>query len=337
MARRKTRATIADVAAAAGVSTTTISRYLNGKFEFMSPDSRERIAGVIEELNYRPNNLARSLKSSKSRLIGLIIADMTNPFSAILIKGVDDCCRRYGYGLMIANTDEDPRKERDYILSMLDQRVEGFIVNNTGENDAFFRGFDQKDAPVVLAERPICSPLLFDSVRANDSAAIWEVMAYFAGRGYGEVGFFTEPARNVGTRLCRLAAYRAACESALRAAPKEYVMESREPHFVDSLVQSFIDQGKERRQAILTANGVVTLHVLKSCKRLGISYPRDIGICSFDDWEWMELSDITSIAQPSYQIGAQCVKRLMRRIHRNRNAAAKLIENPCRFIERGST
>ena len=82
----RTNVTIADVALRAGCSKTTISRYLNGKFEFMSAESKERIAAVIEEMNYRPNNLARSLKSSRSRLIGVIMADISNPFSSILVN-----------------------------------------------------------------------------------------------------------------------------------------------------------------------------------------------------------------------------------------------------------
>ncbi len=93
---RKKSITIIDVAAAAGVSKTTVSRYLNGKFEFMSSQSRERIAATIEQLNYRPNNLARGLKSKRSKLLGVIVSDIKNPFSSILLKGIGDCCERYG-------------------------------------------------------------------------------------------------------------------------------------------------------------------------------------------------------------------------------------------------
>lgn len=139
---------------------TTISRYLNGKFEYMSEESRQRIADVIEELGYRPNSLARSLKSKQSFVLGVIVSDITSPFSPILLKGISDCCDRYGYRILIANSDDEPRKERDYIMNMIDQSVDGIILNTTGGNDEFLRETADMGMKFVLADRTIDLDLL---------------------------------------------------------------------------------------------------------------------------------------------------------------------------------
>jgi LacI family kdg operon repressor len=136
MKMEKDMITISDVAKASGVSKTTISRYLNGKYEYMSQDTRKRIQTIIEELKYRPSNVAKTLKSNKSGLIGVIIADIASQFSSILLKGIGDVCKANGYQVMISNVDNDPEKEREYIQSLMDNRVEGIIVNTTGYDDA---------------------------------------------------------------------------------------------------------------------------------------------------------------------------------------------------------
>ena len=333
----KKNITIVDVAEKAGVSKTTISRYLNGKFEFMSRESRAKIARVIEELDYRPNNLARSLKSKRSRIIGVIVSDIGSPFSSILLKGISDCCERYGYGVLITNTNDNPKKERDYILSMLDQRVEGIIVNTTGQNDDFLREIGKGNVPLILADRAI-EEKMFDTIRSADYPITIKVAEHLKQRGFTKVGWFVEPLDN-GARILRHKAYVAACKEVLHIEPQVYIMEDKSPLAVEKLVQQFIDFNGSERKAIYTANGVVTLHIVKALQRMGIHCPDDLGLCGFNNWNWTELvgGGLTVVAQPSYKIGREAVKRMMFRIHRNHNAAPRLIELECELIVRHST
>ena len=330
--------TIVDVAERAGVSKTTISRYLNGKFEFMSAESRNKIAQVIEELNYRPNNLARSLKSKKSRIIGVVVSDISSPFSSILLKGISDCCDRYGYGVMITSTDDDPRKEREYILSMIDQRVEGLIINTTGENNAFLESMAKSGIPIILADRPIESKS-FDIVRTADMDITIEAIEYLKKCGYTRVGFFSEPLKKNGTRNWRYNAYEKACLDVLEIEPQAYIIEVKQEEYVENLVKQFLETNGAEKKAIYTANGVTMLHVVKALQRMQLKFPEDIGIFGFDNWDWTELVDrgITVISQPSYKVGKECVKRLMFRLHRNKNAATRLIELDCQLVIRNST
>jgi LacI family kdg operon repressor len=337
MEKNKTPITISDVAKRAGVSTTTISRYLNGKFEFMSAESQQRIKAIVEELNYRPNHLARSLKLSKSQLIGVLIADISNPFSSILLKGITDYCKHCGYNVLIANTDNDGEKEREYILSMLDQRVEGLIVNLTGGNNEFLCNVAER-IPVVLADRPVF-PTLFDTVKTNDYQATIDAIKYLVTEGVTRVGFFTEPINNIGTRITRQRAYRQVCSEVLQIEPQEYVIDSQDEAGVQNLVQRFLDNNPGQINAIFTNNGVTLLSVLRAIHQLGLSIPQDIAICGFDNWPWIELigPGITVVSQPFYDVGVACVKRIMFRLAETTKADPEIIELPNQLIIRGST
>ncbi|HEY3425372.1 MAG TPA: LacI family DNA-binding transcriptional regulator [Negativicutes bacterium] len=338
MKKNKTNITIADVAKRAGVSKTTISRYLNGKFEFMSEESQKRIKDIIEELNFRPNNLARSLKSSKSGLIGVLIADITNPFSSVLVKGITDCCKQYGYNVVIANTDNDSEKEREYILSMIDQRVEGLIVNTTGKNNEFLEDINSKHVPIILADRPLF-PTMFDTVRTNDWQATIDAINYLAEEGFTRVGLFTEPINNIETRTIRQQAYRKACCEVLQIEPQEYVIDSKDEHGVQNLVQKFLSTNAGQQNVIFTTNGVTMLSVLGAIHRLGLYIPKDIAICGFDNWPWMELigTGITAISQPFYDVGVGCVERVMFRLQEKSQCSPEVIELSNQLIIRGST
>ena len=105
------KVTIADVAARTGFSKTTISRFLNGKYEFMSEETRKRISEVIKDIEYKPNRMARSLRLQQSHMIGVIVSDISNPFSAILYTGISEYCEQHGFTVLLADAGDDPDKE----------------------------------------------------------------------------------------------------------------------------------------------------------------------------------------------------------------------------------
>ena len=334
---KKQKVTIIDVAQAAGVSKTTISRYINGKFEFMSDESRERIAKVIDELGYRPNNLARGLKSKETKVIGVIVADITSPFSPILLKGISDSCERYGYRMLIANTDDDASKERDYILSMIDERVDGIIINTTGENEEFMtKMYNDSGTPFILDDR-MARDLVFDTVRAADGAAMYRALHHLHDTGYEHVGFFVEKLKSSSTRVHRYEVFHKAYPEIFGEGALFYKLDASVPDV--SELQRFVAETEDSKRAIMTVNGVVTMRLMKAMWQLGLHAPEDMGICSFDDWDWMSLVDggLTAVAQPTYRVGCECVKRMMYRIHHNKDAMPKMIELPCELIIRNST
>ena len=332
---KRKKVTIVDVAAKAGVSKTTISRYLNGKFEYMSEESRQKIADVIEELGYRPNSLARSLKSKQSFVMGVIVSDITSPFSPILLKGISDCCERFGYRILIANSDDEPRKERDYILSMIDQSVDGIILNTTGGNEEFLREVADAGTKIVLADRTIDREL-FDTVHSSDKDVMHQLFRYLQGEGYESVGYFTQPLTN-STRISRCQIFRAIYNDYFQGPAQVYFLEKKLRDA--SVMQEFMRDHAGHKHCLFTGNGVATMRCVQTMRDLHIEFPKDTGLCGFDDWSWMNLvgGGITTIALPSYEEGRECVKRMMQNLHNGQSVPPKNIELPCTLHVRHST
>ncbi|GAB6152208.1 LacI family DNA-binding transcriptional regulator [Desulfosporosinus burensis] len=340
MQPKSRKTTIDEVAKRAKVSKTTVSRFINGRYEFMSDETRKRIQDVIEELAYRPNNLARSLKSNKSSLIGVIISDITNPFSSILVKGIGDLCQEKGYQIIIANTDNDPVKEQDYIQSLIDNRVEGLIVNTSGQNGDYLVSIGNQGIPIVLADRAL-PELKFDTIMTDNYAMTVRTIKHLFEAGFEKVAFFTEEIGQISTRLIRRDAFLDASKQykGIDAASFIYVINNSEPQTVLDSIIHFTKENPYAKKAVFTVNGVTLLGVLNGISKLGLTIPKDIGVCGYDDWGWASLipPGITAISQPSYQVGVESAKTLITRINAKRKAKPKIIQLPAELIIRGST
>lgn len=304
----------------------------------MSEESKLRIQRVIEELNYRPNNMARGLKSNKSNLIGVIVIDMTNPYYSILLKGIVDCCKEYGYNFVLANSENDSNKEKEYIQSMLDQRVDGLIINTTCNNNECLVELSEGGIPVVLADQ-LMVPTLFDTITTNDYRTTCNTIQHLFESGFRKVGFFTQEMDNVSTRKIRCQAYRDAYKRIMNENPQIYTINVKDENSVIRSIENFMKANISQPRAIFTVNNLTMLSVLQAINKLGLRIPQDIGIGGYDDLPWMELigPGITAISLSSYELGQKCVKRLMMRINQKRNVKPKIIEIPSQLIVRGST
>lgn len=340
MLQKSGKVTINDIAKNADVSKTTVSRFINGRFEFMSEETRNRIEAVIEDLDYRPNSLARGLKSNKSGVIGAIIADITSPFSSILLKGVGDYCQEKGYQIMIANTDNDPGKERDYVQSLIANQVEGLIINTTGDNSDYLITLAAQGMPIVLADRAIDEPK-FDTVMSDNYAMTYRTVKHLFDSGFQRVAFFTEEVGKISSRSIRRDAFIAAAEDCrgINAKDDVYVVNSRNQKMVLDAIHHFYQQDLGAAKAIFAVNGVTLLCVLQGLSQLDLAMPDDMGVCGYDDWGWAALipPGITVISQPSYQVGVVSAKLLIARIKAKRRTKPKVVELPADLIIRGST
>ena len=141
--------TIKDIAAQANVSTTTISRFLNGKYDSMSLETKTRIEQIIKESGYRPNNIARSLKSKYSRLIGVIISDISNPFFSTLLDTINQRALKAGYSLLISISNNSASSELKLLRKHLDNSVDGLLINTVGGNNEVISQISQSLAVVL--------------------------------------------------------------------------------------------------------------------------------------------------------------------------------------------
>jgi len=317
MEKEKHLTTINDVAKVSGVSKTTISRYLNGKYEFMSKDTRKRIQSVIEELKYRPSNVAKTLKSKKSGLIGVIIADIGSQFSSILLKGIGDTCKDHGYQVVISNVNNDPEKEREYIESLMDNRVEGIIVNTTGYNDEFLVEVNETRVPLVLADRTM-ENLKIDSVAINNYNITFDTIKYLVEKGYKNIAFFTEEPCGNRARYLRRSGYLNAMKQLLHVDANNliYTIDSEDESTSIKAIAEFNNSYKDELKAIFTINGVILLSVLQGIKKSKYKIPEDFYVCGFEDWGWATLvySEMPVISHHSYEVGVESAKMLIKRI-----------------------
>lgn len=313
--KEQKKVTIDDVAREAKVSKSTISRYLNEKFEFMSDDTRDRIHKVISQLNYRPSNTARTLKLKKSSLIGVVMADLTNPFSSMLIKGIGDECRKYDYNIIITNSDNDKIKEKQDIMSLMDQNIDGLVINGTGYNEKFVMRIQQLGIPVIMLDR-VVNPKFFDCVTSNNFEMTFNVTNYMIDQGFGSFAMFTPDVGKISARRDRKKAFIEACSSRLDSSNfNVYVCDNANLDKTKQDLISFV-KNNSGNKVVFAANGVTLLNLLHVINDINLKIPVDIGIYGYDNWGWASLipPGITTISQPTYAMGVESAKILLKKL-----------------------
>ncbi|MDF2572229.1 MAG: kdgR 4 [Sporomusa sp.] len=315
--------TIAEVAKRSGVSKSTVSRYLNGLYDHMGVDTRDRIAAVIAELDYRPNALARSLKQKRTHTIGAIVANILNPFSTSIIRGIEDTLQEAGFNLILCNADDDPVKERDYINMLSDKQVDGLIINTTGCNNDLIAQVN-KHTPVVLIDRKV-PEIDIDTVSVDSASGVRQAIDHMVHLGHRRIAMFTLPYDHVSPRLERVQAYQAAlAEHGLPLREEWMVRTSIDVETISVKLQELIgvEVSGVKPTGIFCANNLITMSVVRALKTLGISVPAEVAVLGFDDWDWAELIEppVTVIAQPVYDMGNKAASMLIKRLKSTRIA-----------------
>ncbi|MCY9190721.1 LacI family DNA-binding transcriptional regulator [Bacillus mojavensis] len=329
--------TIKDVAEFAGVSKSTVSRYINGKIDAISPEKVKNIKKAIAELNYRPSKMAQGLKIKKSKLIGFVVADITNPFSVAAFRGVEEVCDQYGYSIMVCNTDNSPEKEREMLLKLEAHSVEGLILNATGENKDILYSFAEHQVPTVLIDRKL-PDLKLDTVTTDNRRITEEILQQIYSKGYTDVALFTEPIASISPRAERAAVYQEiAAVRNVDGIKRMYEIDVKDKKQLEKALRSFINEMPEQRKAILALNGLIMLKIISCMEEIGLRIPQDTGIAGFDDTEWYKLigPGITTIAQPSHDMGKTAMELVLKRIEGD-EGAPQTIELEAKVIMRKS-
>ena len=184
------KTTIVDIAKLAGVSKTTVSRYINGHSEFMSSETAERLEQIIRETEYIPSNLARSLKSKKTRMIGVIIASLSSPFSAAVMMGIGNVLEKNGYTPLFVNADDRPEVEIRFLHSLIEKNVDGLIVNATRTTCPELIHAARLGMPIVLCDREVQNHT-FDIVMSENRNMVFQAIAHLKEQGYNRVALFS--------------------------------------------------------------------------------------------------------------------------------------------------
>ena len=200
------RATIADVAEAAGVSKATVSRFFNHRERLLSPDIAARVEVAIAKLGYSPSPMAQALSHGRSRLVGLIVADITNPYSVAVLRGAEKACQDAGYLVMLFNLGNESEREREAIDALAGYQVDGFILNTLGRGSNVVDAVTLHGKPAVLVDRRHAG-MHTDFVSLDNDAAMAATCGHLVEGGYRELLYVTEPQKGVSSRRERTAAF----------------------------------------------------------------------------------------------------------------------------------
>ena len=328
----RTRVTMNDVADLAGVSKASVSRFIGDDRQLLSEAIAKRIEQAIDTLGYRPNQMARGLKRGRTRLIGMLVADIRNPYSIAVMHGVETACRKHGYSLVVCNTDRDDEQERLHLTALRSYNIEGLIVNTLGHHLDELREL-HSELPMVLVDRKV-DELHSDLVGLDNVAAIRQALDHLHDAGYRDVLMVTEPQDGTSSRIERVEAFKQ--QIAERTDMGGQVCETG-----DSLrgrLQDFLAQQGPGPKALFTANGVATLITTRKLHELGCHLFNDIGLIALDELDWYPLvgSGITSLAQPTHEMGITAFECLLNRL-RGDQEPVRLYDFPAQLIARGST
>ncbi|VWX62709.1 LacI family transcriptional regulator [Burkholderiales bacterium 8X] len=333
------RATIADVALAAGVSKATVSRFLNHRDKLLSPDIASRVEAAVAALGYTPSLMAQALSHGRSRLIGLIVADITNPYSVAVLRGAEKACQEAGYLVMLFNLGNAAEREREAIDALAGYQVDGFILNTLGRGAALADASALHGKPAVLVDRRHAG-MHTDFVSLDNKAAMKAACEHLREGGWREWLYVTEPLKGVSSRRERAAAFR----DCLRAHAPEVdgrVFELREGDAggLDEALRALDASGGERqRPAVIAGNAVVTLKVAAAITRLDWRFGEQLGFVGFDDPEWASLigPGLSTVSQPTEAIGRTAAQCLLERLA-GLDAPPRQILLPGRLVVRGSS
>lgn len=310
------RATIADVARTAGVSKATVSRFLNHGDKLLAPGMAGRVAAAIASLSYVPSPMAQSLKRGRSRLIGLVVADVSNPFSVAVLRGAEKACQEAGYLLMFFNLGNDGAREREAIEALTAYQVEGFILNTVGRDAGAAAAAARHGKPVVLVDRRH-PDMQADFVSLDNASAVRLGARHLVEAGYGELLLVSEAVQGVSARMERQQAF---CAFIREHQPDStcHTHESSEqdPEGLDQALRALRERAGDRPAAVLSGNAVITLRLAASLARLGWRMGADIGLVGFDETDWAPFigPGLTTIAQPTDDLGRQAVECVLGRL-----------------------
>lgn len=326
--------TMKEVAARSHVSTATVSRVINGT-GFVAEDKRDRVMAAVDELNYRPNLVARGLRTQISPVIGFVISDIENPFFTSVCRGVEDAVNAAGFSLILCNADESEAKERGYLALLLDQNVSGIILTPASQHKFDIRPLRARDVKLVALDRSLGPDV--DSVVVDNRAGAREATAHLISAGSRRLACITGIA-DTSTAVERLEGFQDALANAGLSAPKRWQVFSNFREDGGYAAMTRIMAGRRKPDAVFVANNRMTTGALHALRDLGAAIPDDVAIVGFDDLPWADVftPTITTMSQPTYEMGASAAKMLLARINGDDGAPRHLSFMPNLLVRQSS-
>lgn len=306
------KVTIKDIAKMADVSTATVSKVVNNKDQNISSATRQRILDIIKEYNYVPNRIASSMITKKTHAIGLVIPDIANPFFPEIARGVEDVANRYGYHVILCNSDNDTHKEVDYIGMLQEKMVDGIILTASSRrrSDSFRIG--HINVPLITVDRDIEGVDVKGKITVNNTSGAFEAVSHLFDRGYRNILHIAGPMSSRPS-IKRYEGYRCAHDTFGVVLRKEFYFEGT---FTSEWGYDAIQKAIEQNitfDGVFCGNDLIALGAVKALKEHRIRIPSEVGIVGFDNiyMSTMIEPQLTTVHQPNYAMGEKAASMLI--------------------------
>lgn len=328
-------ATIADVARAAGVSVSTAARVLSGR-GYAAEATRQVVLEAARTLGYVPNQIARSLRTRRSRMIGLLIGDVENSFYSTIAKNVESVAREAGYHVVLCNSNDDPTLEREYLKLLSGMQVDGLILTPTSRNRRQLQQLLDGGTTIIQMDRRV-ERLDADAILVDNDAGAHSAVTRLIAAGHSRIGILTG-GLDVLTATERLAGYvRALKEHAIPV--HERLIKTGSFHR-DHAIEDAADliDATPSPTAIFAANNILAEACLVAFAERGLKVPRDISLIAFDDVPWMSMVNppVTTVRQPVVDMARGAAELMLRRLHEGGRGQPSSVVFLTELLERGS-
>ncbi len=331
------RITIHHVAKKAGVSKSTVSQFLNGRYDYMGDKTKKRIEEVVKQLNYQPNIIARSLKTKTTSTIGVIVANILHTFSTQVIRSIENICHEQEISTIICNADNNPEKERHYIQTLLSKQVDGLIVIPMEENADRYNELIKQGYPIVFMDR-IIDQVNTESVLLDNELASKLAINHLLDNDYQNIAIITTPVKKgITPRIERINGYKKALQQNSMEVREEFIRSAPLSQIKFELDQLF--QLDSPPDAIFSGNDLTLVEVLTYFKEKNLMIGKDIGIVTIDEVAYASFfkPSLTTLKQPTFEMGKKAAEILLAKINQMSIQSNKIIRYRPELIIRKSS
>ncbi|MGK9182126.1 LacI family transcriptional regulator [Priestia filamentosa] len=325
--------TIRSVAEEAGVSIGTVSKVINNSGK-ISEKTRKKVFQAMQKLNYKPDAAAASLRGKRTKLIGLLVPDISNPFYAGIARSIEDRSHEVGLNVMLCSTDNNTEKEKNYLALLTSQRVDGLVVASAFRSTVLLQETIDRGIPSVLIASEI-PQLSINTVTVDDYKGGYLATSHLLDLGHKDIAIISE---NVRSNEPRLAAYKDSMREEGIDVKPEYIMKT------EATIQKGYECAKklllldEKPTAIFACNDLLAAGVIQAAKELELDLPRELSVVGFDNTVLSTTTApmLTTISQPIKQMGAKVVDLLRQEMEESKGHKERLLMAP-ELIVRQST
>jgi LacI family transcriptional regulator len=327
------RVTISEVAKLAGVSITTVSHVLSGN-RIVGAATREQVEDAVRKLGYRPNIVARNLRTRRSHMIAVIVPDITNPFYGVLVRGLADAADGVDYGTYVCNTDGLVEREQKFLDDVLDRGVDGIVMAAVDVADQAVLNPARFGVPMVSVGESIDHPQV-DRVTADDEAGSRAATLHLTSRGASRVAMIQGLP---GTGMSRVKGYRQALSETGLSFDETLVQHGDWTRQGGRQAMRALMDARPRPDAVFCANDLMAIGGMDVVRELDLVIPADLALVGFDDIEAAALVNptLTTISNPSYDAGRTAGDLLLSRMRGDYTGDSRTVVLPCPLVRRES-